>query len=463
MRILTVPSEPQTTTVSADLDRASNAPISRLPLELLVEIFKELLRRIIDDRDLYPNPLTRLECTVAHVCRFWRHVAYNTPTLWTFISYPIDSYLRRYLPLSGDCLLDLELGGLRHVPLTILKKLRPLAPRWHSLRICANSEENFHEIQTWLTPQLDYLQIYLQYSHSLNSHDVANFLTNAPRLRHLTINARSRRGLNSWSKVLFSRHLTSLTLEIACLASPSIDILLKQCCERLGELVLDAFHIEPQPGPSKKPVNLPALKRLRVRSHSCDILKYIDTPNIEEMVLDCTPGPTVPALLVFLRCPTAAMGVRRLEVNLDWATRIYFIRALSQMTHLEELRCKNVNGTIASTLTVLNTLIRPNNGILLLPTLTYIQLSDDNVTTRVYKKSLSSRAVRSAFCRYGSVGIARLLRCKGEQNGESWYRIVRRAFCSRQLFTGGDDWGIYAIVIYDIDTACAALRGQSRR
>ena len=80
MRILTVPSEPQTTTVSADLDRASNAPINRLPMELLAEIFEMLLTRIIDDFDLYLSPLTRLECTVAHVCRFWRHVAYSSTT-----------------------------------------------------------------------------------------------------------------------------------------------------------------------------------------------------------------------------------------------------------------------------------------------------------------------------------------------------------------------------------------------
>ena len=75
MRILTVPSEPQITTVSADLDRASNAPINRLPLELLVEIFKELLRRIIDDLDLYPNPLTRLSAlslTSADFGAMWR-------------------------------------------------------------------------------------------------------------------------------------------------------------------------------------------------------------------------------------------------------------------------------------------------------------------------------------------------------------------------------------------------------
>ncbi|KAL1687216.1 hypothetical protein GGG16DRAFT_62782 [Schizophyllum commune] len=426
-RSLIAPPESQTTTVSADLDRAPHAPINCLPLELLVEIFRELLARIIDDRDSYVDPLTRLEITVTHVCSFWRYVAYNTPTLWTYISYPIDSYLQRFLPLSGDCLLDLELGSLRHVTLTIIEKLRPLAPRWHSLRICANSEEKFHEIQTWSTQQLEYFQIYLQYSDSLNSRDVANFLTNAPRLRHLTINARSRSEPNCWSKMLFSRHLTSLTLEIACLSSPSIDILLKQCRETLGELVLHALRIEPQPGPPKRPVDLPALKRLQVHRSSCAILRYIDTPNIEEIAFDYDPDQTFPALYdFFLRYPTASTRVRRFEVNPDWPIIYSVFQCLFCTTRLARLRFIYFGRATK----IVEVAIFRNNAPSW-PSLAYIQLFNGLITTRLYKQSLPPRSIRSAVCRYGSVGTARLLQYKGAQNDESWYWIMQRAFGSR--------------------------------
>ncbi|KAI0747527.1 hypothetical protein C8Q74DRAFT_1222901 [Fomes fomentarius] len=83
--------------------------INRLPVELLVEIFKYAthceqtsLHDTTPPRKVDISPLLTL-IAITHVCRRWRDVATGTPMLWNrFRSMPNDSLLKLFLERSGN-------------------------------------------------------------------------------------------------------------------------------------------------------------------------------------------------------------------------------------------------------------------------------------------------------------------------------------------------------------------------
>lgn len=70
--------------------------IHQLPAELLIAIFEECKRSSQPPRYFSPTPSM---ITVTCVCRYWRHLSINTPTLWTQIN--IDDYARRNLRIAS--------------------------------------------------------------------------------------------------------------------------------------------------------------------------------------------------------------------------------------------------------------------------------------------------------------------------------------------------------------------------
>ncbi|KAI5988476.1 hypothetical protein F5J12DRAFT_690771, partial [Pisolithus orientalis] len=81
------------------------APISRLPSDVLDIIFDER-RRVLLRWTGFRSPLP-IEVQLSHVCRRWRQVALNTPSLWNTLRIlilhresAIRTYLHRRCPFS---------------------------------------------------------------------------------------------------------------------------------------------------------------------------------------------------------------------------------------------------------------------------------------------------------------------------------------------------------------------------
>ncbi|KAK7044156.1 hypothetical protein VNI00_007876 [Paramarasmius palmivorus] len=86
--------------VREDVQRASPfKPISRVPSELLCEIFTQFIPR---------RPEDNFRLTLTHVCRLWRTVAIGLQSLWTFPDFRTPELAREMLIRSGRAPLHIQ-------------------------------------------------------------------------------------------------------------------------------------------------------------------------------------------------------------------------------------------------------------------------------------------------------------------------------------------------------------------
>ncbi|KAI5831645.1 hypothetical protein K523DRAFT_414831 [Schizophyllum commune Tattone D] len=318
--------------------REMTSPIHCLPVELLAEVFRQLHASIVAGEP-FPDPTSKLDKTVTRICKAWRRVAYDTPSLWTTYlaqtsEAAMDTHLERYLPLAKNYPLELVSPLPSHTLLAFIEKLRPYAYQWRAARLLAGGRE-LRSIKPLATPNLEYLYIETAEPDEIISLKAFEY---APRLRRLHVRASA--SLPEFVLELPSTaRLTALKLDITKLNIPDILPTLWQCSETLEELELVVHY--PHSGLSFPPtlVHLPALKRITLRYGPCDVLEWLSMPNVEEICLYCEAKQASIALQSFLhRDPHAAAHLRRLVIGIPSAFSVIFLhQCLLLTTNLEEL------------------------------------------------------------------------------------------------------------------------------
>ncbi|KAK7063528.1 F-box domain-containing protein [Favolaschia claudopus] len=121
-------------------------PILTLPTEIISEIFKQHLNHIFDTQ-LEENqlPLVNLRHAksagplfLSHVCRAWRCIAVNMPSLWCRVredSFLADGKLLTcWLQRAGGQMLHLDLGPDPTQTTRLLPIVAPYSPRWRTFK-----------------------------------------------------------------------------------------------------------------------------------------------------------------------------------------------------------------------------------------------------------------------------------------------------------------------------------------
>ncbi|KAL1669030.1 hypothetical protein GGF50DRAFT_123584 [Schizophyllum commune] len=174
------------------LCKAIMAPIRKMPMEIMVEIFNQVL----DNMDFLPDDL---HC-ISTVNFTWRTIVLSTPQLWStvllhFYSVTDDipehcrfAIARAQLRLSADCPLHLRiLVYNKHVELVrnsdVWKEICAQSHRWKTAEVRTMNSPTFWQNHPRLSfPALETLTL-----RSPGPHAIFLMLADAPRLRNLSI------------------------------------------------------------------------------------------------------------------------------------------------------------------------------------------------------------------------------------------------------------------------------------
>ncbi|KAH9922563.1 hypothetical protein B0H21DRAFT_165291 [Amylocystis lapponica] len=178
--------------------QSPSAPVNRLPNELLVKIFRQLLyvhpgsARLIDP---YMGWLV-----YTRVCQYWRAVALATPNFWAEIDLSKgDRFVQMCLARSGDAVLDIyhphyvaTKGETRAMPFPqIMAIILPHTARIRSLRLIGGALD--YQPSTWLLrlppsimPRLEVLELCKTFDKS-HHHFVCPTMQQLPVLRSLSL------------------------------------------------------------------------------------------------------------------------------------------------------------------------------------------------------------------------------------------------------------------------------------
>ncbi|KAL1671953.1 hypothetical protein EV122DRAFT_284422 [Schizophyllum commune] len=309
------------------------APIRRLPVELLVEIFSLSCspRRGIFYEDTSPaGPFRFTALDISSVCKLWRDVMYSNPRIWTHMLLPTQAQLMGNLRKQDAFLrrLDRCFSAMRGLPLvqTIVDEHLSLpcivqySAQWGYL--CVSSPS--HSLLNTLShPTRSYTHLHTfdfdveMFLLPDEEWDDTDFLLEAPALRNVRVR-------NSWDHQFIPRlpwaNLSSL--ETSSLYAYALRILAK--CDALcyWKHSEDAF---PDPEPiDVRPVILPHLQTMYVcyldvtmydmphdqKSDAARLLDYITAPALTKLTLhwnyEDTPAvytrPYVAPFLARSRC-----------------------------------------------------------------------------------------------------------------------------------------------------------------
>ncbi|KAF8888506.1 hypothetical protein CPB85DRAFT_281037 [Mucidula mucida] len=333
-------------------------PVDSLPVELLSYIFaltapSPHTHGMTTDA-LFDVDLARTPTRLSSVCRHWRRIAWETPTLWTTLSATIGSLHEFFVPQTGKrrTLFDtshfsayLKLSRNRPIDILIdardpqydfgepdldpycsytppfaephmyaaIRTLLPHMSRWRTLSIMTDTWRPMHMAIQLLNPLdaplLEHLTLmrcndYIshapnfepaRYTRPLNFHANPNSQRQSS-LRHLTL-----RGVPAaWPTLSAPLHLQ--TLDISSLAAsvrPSLremHAMLSACAPTLCRLrVLNDADVSYIPG-SLPPISLPALTHLTIgfRSDVCSGLVQaglVDAPCLQNLTVECETHP----------------------------------------------------------------------------------------------------------------------------------------------------------------------------
>ncbi|KAI4523724.1 hypothetical protein K525DRAFT_361154 [Schizophyllum commune Loenen D] len=297
---------------SARILARSHCPIHWLPSELLSEIFLHFLE-LINGGFFFVNPIPKLDTTITRVCRKWRNVAYGTPRLWRHLVPPgggCDQYLRRYVPLTGQCPLNVSGFEARLGADRLLGKLRPHSHRLRAL-ILSGACDQFRMPTPIAAPNLEDAYLLMFAKGPLDTITPLAFLEDASRLSNLHMHL--ERVYTQVISLPPMKSLTELTLFFSRCVILSVRGPLEQCSRTLRKLKITIALCEARPAPADA-LALPALKSLDLEYNAAGVLELISAPNLEKLKID-GPAPDSPALLLayLARVPSTATNLRWLD------------------------------------------------------------------------------------------------------------------------------------------------------
>lgn len=185
------------------------SPMRLLPREVLGEVFFHVLEPIESGNPaLIAQEAPLLLC---YVCKWWKSVAYETPTLWarvhfvspqrTYRGYPSDrrkQILERWLRRSGNLPLSISVTGHRfsstidvddNEQTLAVSVLEPVASRWKDLSLINPSTETIRDLARFDAPKLESLSISatLRFGEMERNKALYNLLSSKPSLKKLRI------------------------------------------------------------------------------------------------------------------------------------------------------------------------------------------------------------------------------------------------------------------------------------
>ncbi|TRM70168.1 hypothetical protein BD626DRAFT_476502 [Schizophyllum amplum] len=287
------------------------APVRRLPLELISEIFLHLADITI------PHDRSRLIVrTVVCAWYTWWTAARCTPHLWTYIpsAYPTQTRGHSRPPAYPDYGLHAALsGGLPlHICHTVsdddllarfLEELRPHASRWQSIELqgyCSsfNSEKRVD------LPSLEEARLQLEGPPEPGTLD---FLADALALKHLDIEyVSSNLEFGSVSGLRLPCFPTLTHLSLGCDIEIPTDIIipaLRQCSATLTHLTLQTLIVISDAPAVTSTVDMTALSSIDLACNSHEILQHITAPVLDNVALRDvleTDGDPFASLLAFV-------------------------------------------------------------------------------------------------------------------------------------------------------------------
>lgn len=310
---------------SAELrcERNDVLPISKIPLETLVDILEADLDRTWNDLEVDQRP-ARIG-TLSSVSKAWNEIVQCTPSLWSKIhtKYPLQ-FIRTTVERSGKHgtiiggpLTNRDPKGLEST-LSTCSQVR----RWSSAKVTADSDAVLDLLTYSAAPALHTLQVSCLQPAETIRRPINLFNGEAPKLVDVEVE-----GLSAvWASPIFTG-LGALTLSDVHGLTRSQFFGILRACPLLQQLILNDLTFSPPGLGSEEPVpiSLLSLERLRVRDCPVEVLQdisaQIDCPAANEIVLaipslprHAPPDPHLAALQ-----PVVAFTIdfiqRRLEAN----------------------------------------------------------------------------------------------------------------------------------------------------
>ncbi|KAI4526891.1 hypothetical protein K525DRAFT_232765 [Schizophyllum commune Loenen D] len=308
-----------------EVNQSVAAPVRRLPLELLMEVFIH-----------YSESISSTLCmmTVPCVCRFWRRVARSTPELWTsFNSRAQDRSYRHLWPdilaLSGMLPLTLDHYAIDDERLEeFLAFLRPHAVRWQSINLSGTCTTFQRQPSTCL-PNLEVAYITLK---ERPGNGALKFLANTPALKLLRLElvippngSEAMLPAEEMGAFILTDILSILRSCHACLTTLNVLV------PNVPTLAMDDLLV------------MKKLSTLELGAASYRLLDCLETPAAEKISLDNinefsdgNPFPTLADFLARLRHPTEVKKLCFAYIRMQ-SLDGSFLECMEYLQHLREL------------------------------------------------------------------------------------------------------------------------------
>ncbi|KAL1713079.1 hypothetical protein EV715DRAFT_296431 [Schizophyllum commune] len=325
-----------------DIHRSILAPVRRLPVELLSEIFSRVQK-------MTPLRTLQVATVMSHVCFTWRTVARGHGALWTKVVVKtmddFDKYCERFLPISGKVPLELR-GDDREILGDLWDRIALYAPRWRRITLMADLSM-LPDLQVLYMENLERLVIDAYGAPTSVEVSALDFVV-APRLRHLALTLdelQSERQLH----IPVTRTLTSLDITTDSPFPVTLTIpLLRACANTLRSLTLKVrYPLDGLEGSYPTSISdvfaMEALTFLSLVDPACALLKHITAPLIEVLILSNVPSYGSRSLLGFLTRGQASQHLLDLRVYgpkereiADWMPCIQLMDSLKDL-HFDDL------------------------------------------------------------------------------------------------------------------------------
>lgn len=300
-----------------------------LPNRLPEEIILEVLKNLVDRRQGDVVHIVR----ATHVCKRWRDIALNAPTLWTYFAIDRLDVTTAFLERSRSMPLSVFLTNPRHPMHQLSRLLAPHLPRVRGIRVRCPPDQNIERFFGRLSspaPMLQELLLEKRPKPNVEGPDVS--LVSAARLFGGTFPFPSLLKLCIRNVGIFPTAIipcSLLTLDIVQTTSRGLPSL-KRLVEFLGQCpLLEQLRIAGPPRPqvadiidSGLPVSLSRLQHIHIQSSEAfmyNLLNRLSVPPTTLMRLqarytgdgyDMIPPSSEGTLQCFA-------GVRRLEFAFD--------------------------------------------------------------------------------------------------------------------------------------------------
>ncbi|TRM63816.1 hypothetical protein BD626DRAFT_261086 [Schizophyllum amplum] len=386
-------------------------PVSRMPIELLAEVFVHLHALIWLPNGIGPHVSHDIEETVARVCTTWRVVARGTPKLWSAIGIVslyrhANKYLSTCLQLSGDHSLSIMCLPKFLSP-TILAILLPHSRRYEHLWIEHGSSAAEGWIYALLNEQRDFARLTTvgigADVWTTSTPGIFDFLAYAPQLKKLTVFFFRDCESDAILSIPPLSSLTELDLTYKHADLAALLTTLSPSGPVLQEIYVD-FSRE-QTFPDTQPIIMSALHTLTCYDTGHIFMRYITAPNIRAILLCAIDEHASPclSLLTFASSTASLQHLQSIEIrdgiyNFDEEASRMLLRSFERMDALRnldlgsEIFSMSIKSSISKELYVGLT-IRDDAAVALLPALESLVLPYWPDQTAEWNALVRSRAV----------------------------------------------------------------------